>query len=181
MEVVSDVVKFRANVPERFMLAFDSPKQVTSNFGGEDQYLVTSQDGRRAFVTPYCASKLALSGARKNDLVEIIKTFRKEGQRQVPDWVVRIVQEDKEPEPAQPRAIAAPATSSPAPTPQTASSVSRPATIIDDALMTTIAACQRAEQYSTSIGWPIKFDKDDVRTFATTLLIGHQKREGASR
>jgi len=96
MEVISEIVKFKVGQPERFLLAFDTPKPCKSLINNEDQYLVSSVDGRRAYVTPYCASKLAQTGAQRGDEIEITKTFRKDGQRQVPDWNVRIVSQDTE-------------------------------------------------------------------------------------
>jgi hypothetical protein len=49
-------------------------------------------------------------------------------------------------------------------------------TALEDALRTAITAAKTAEQFGQEIGFTVKFDKDDVRSMAITLLIGKQQR-----
>lgn len=174
---VNEVIKFQPNVPVRLTLAFDGAKPC-KNFRNEDQYLVTGVDGR-AFITPYCHAKLEAIGAKRGDQIEITQVTVTKNQRRSVDWVVRKVVEGS-PETAKAAAVApamhaAPASTQVSPVVSATTTPNVTRTALEDALRTAIAAAKAAEEYSASIGYPVKFDKDDVRNMATTVLIGNQK------
>lgn len=58
--------------------------------------------------------------------------------------------------------------------PDTDNHNTRPATRLEDALCTAVAACHRAHKYAEKIGYAAmpQFSSEDIRTMANTLLIG---------
>jgi hypothetical protein len=176
----SEIVKFQPNIPVVLTLRFDKAKPCKSQFSDEDQFMISAEGGKLAFIPPYANAKLEALGPRRGDDVSICKTVLQQGQRKRVDWIVERVEADSQPKPvAAPVApVAAAPTPVPASQPCTTNStptVHEPRTQAEDALMTSIAAMKAAEAYSIEIGWPIKFDKDDARLFASTILIGMQQ------
>ena len=57
-----------------------------------------------------------------------------------------------------------------APAPQ-----NRPATQLESALKTAIAAAKEAEQYGTAIGYTVRFSEESIKCLAITVLIGQQR------
>lgn len=178
----NEVIKFQPNIPVILTLKFDGTKPCKSKINDEDQFMLSAEGGKLAFLSPYANSKLEAAGVKRGDTVSITRTVLKNGQRQTVDWVVaKVAVEKVEADPRPAVATVAPA----APVPDASASqptavtsttnVARPTTQLENALFTAIMACKAAEAFSTAHGYPVKFDKDDVRTFATTVLIGDQK------
>lgn len=182
MEVASEIIKFQPNIPVRLKLKFDSTRPCKSKFNDEDQYMLTTTDGRIAFLTPYANARLEAAGVKRRDDISITQTVLVKGQRKSIDWVIAKVEEDViERSAATVAPVAAPTVpaksngiSKPVATPSVAP---RLVTELEDALKTAIASAKAAEQYGQEIGYVVKFDKDDVRSMAITVLIGKQKGE----
>jgi hypothetical protein len=182
MEAASEIIKFQPNIPVRLTLKFDGTKPCKSKFNDEDQYMLTSTDGRIAFLTPYANSRLDAAGAKRGDEISIVQTVLMKGQRKSIDWIVTKVEGDtRERSAATVAAVAAPTVptkprelSKPV---ATSSVASRLLPELEDALKTAIASAKAAEQYGQEVGYVVKFDKDDIRSMAITVLIGKQRGE----
>src|SRR4051812_17261877 len=176
----SEIIKFQPNIPVRLTLKYGDTKPCKSRFSAEDQYMLSATDGRIAFLTPYANARLQAAGVQRGDEITIEQVVVNRGQRKTIDWRIEKVTE----QPAARGAATGPtvaASDMPAKPYQVeqqigSSSVSsRPATQLEDALRTAMAAAKAAEQYGREIGYLMKFDKDDVRSMAITLLIGKQR------
>src|SRR3954471_3126892 len=61
----SEIIKFQPNIPVRLTLKYGDTKPCKSRFSAEDQYMLSATDGRIAFLTPYCNSKLQAAGVQR--------------------------------------------------------------------------------------------------------------------
>src|SRR4051794_7542070 len=165
MEALSEIIKFQANIPVLLTLKYDDTKPCKSKFNDEDQYMLTTTDGRIAFLTPYANARLEAAGVKRGDQISITQTVLVKGQRKSIDWMIAKVEgEARERSAATAPTVAAPTVpakpdelSKPAATPSVAP---RLLTDLEDALKTAIASAKAAEQYGQEIGYVVKFDKD---------------------
>src|SRR4051794_32273735 len=96
MEAVSEIIKFQPNIPVRLRMKFDGTRPCKSKYSDEDQFLLSTTDGRIAFLTPYANAKLQAAGVRKGDDVSITQTVVLKGQRKSIDWLITRVENDSE-------------------------------------------------------------------------------------
>jgi hypothetical protein len=85
-------VKFSTNIPEILSLAFSEGKPVQSQYNG-DQVMFTLTDGRKMYVAPFVAEKIAAAGIRANQPFEICKREVTEGNRRKIEFQVRPLSE----------------------------------------------------------------------------------------
>jgi hypothetical protein len=88
LEAVSEIIRFQPNIPVRLTMKFDGTKPCKSKYNDEDQFMLTTTDGRIAFLTPYANSKLEAAGVKRGDDITITQTVLMKGQRKTIDWVI---------------------------------------------------------------------------------------------
>src|SRR5579862_6127510 len=82
-------VKFQTNIPERVALAFAEGLPVSSQFGG-DQVMFSLTDGRKMYVAPIVAQKIAGLGIGAYEEFEICKREQTVGNRRVVNYEVAV-------------------------------------------------------------------------------------------
>ena len=83
-----DTLKLQTNVPEVIALQFADGRQVASQFGG-DQVMFSLCDGRRAYLPPFVADKIASAGIQPGELFEICKREIVAGNRRSVEYQIR--------------------------------------------------------------------------------------------
>ncbi len=177
-----EVLQFQANIPREVILEYDHGRHVTSKFG-TDQVMYSLLGGAVMYVPPIVEKQLAELGVRKGDPFGIVKREVIGRGRKQTRWEVERVDR----KPAMPAAsrngkpqAAAQLVEGAAPLDSVYEPGADIPTVLEDALKTAIAAAKKAEAFGQSIGRPVHFDEDDIRSMANTLLINASRggREG---
>jgi hypothetical protein len=92
--LVREIIQFQPNIPVRLKLKFDSTKPCKSKFNDEDQYMLTTTDGRIAFLTPCANARLEAAGVKRGDEISITQTMLVKAQRKSIDWMIGNVEEN---------------------------------------------------------------------------------------
>jgi hypothetical protein len=180
MEGQFENIKFQTNIPLTFALKFAEGKAVQSQYGGEDQVLFTTTDGRRMYLSPYAAKKIEAVGARPGEAITVCKREVVRGNRRGIEWEAKLAEQEPVLEEAQSRVAAAPAQNKPAPAENTNINNSNQVTAttkLGYALKTAIYEAHAAEKYAESIGYSCRFDSDHVKSMALTILINNGREQ----
>jgi hypothetical protein len=147
----SSIFKPEPNATHEITLASPNGIEVRGNYG--PQMLFSLANHSRMYVPLEVGKEIQSLTLAPGQPFLLTKATRN-GQRGF-DWKV-------ERKPAEPAMVA--------PTSQ-----NRPATQLESALKTAIAAAKEAEQYGTAIGYTVRFSEDSIRAMAITILIGTQR------
>jgi len=179
-----EVIRFTVNEPVTVVLR-SAGTQVESKWNGE-QYHYKLADNRSMYVSPIVYRKLMAQNVCIGDTVTICKRERTPGDGASIVWDAQV-----ETPAATPLATQAlPSARLPQPAAQLLDRVQsidgipdqpakKPMTRLEHALKTALDAIKAAEEYSEQIGRPMRFDKDDARLMATTLVINAEKGRAA--
>jgi hypothetical protein len=83
-----DTLKLQTNVPELIALQFAEGRPVASQFGG-DQVMFTLTDGRRAYLPPFVAQKIADAGIQPGEFFELCRREITLGNRRSVEYQVK--------------------------------------------------------------------------------------------
>ena len=89
-QVAADVLRLQANVPQTIAVKFTDGLAVASNYGG-DQIMFSLCDGRKMFLPPIMAKKIADSGVEANQPFTICKREVAEGNRRRVEYQVEAI------------------------------------------------------------------------------------------
>ena len=172
-----EVVRFPVNTPVTVVIRSQGTL-VTSRFTQGDQYHYRLADNKSMYLHPIAHQKLQAQGVVIGDTVRICLRETTPGNSSSRIWDAQIEKDA-------PLALAARP-------PQTAIQLleqvqsidgipdqpqRKPMTRLEHALKIALDAIKAAEEYSEQIGRPMRFDKDDARLMATTLVI-NASRDG---
>lgn len=170
-------VQFQPNIPQTFCFKYDEPKECKNG-----SKMATVDDGRVIFFEPEAAEQLARLGVGADEPVQITRVPKMYGNRIVKsEWKFERpgTREPAPPQAAKPEGGAA-YKETLSSQPQSTSYAPRPATRLEDALKTVIAAVHAARIYAKEIGFEMPvFTAEDLRTMANTLMI--EGRNGGLR
>jgi hypothetical protein len=188
---MADVLRLQTNVPETIALEFTDGLTVSSKFGG-DQVMFSLTDGRKLFLTPFVAKKIADSGVQAKQPFVLTKREIASGNRRSVDYQIetaKLVQSSAVPAPSQttirqtqvtnaptpaatPAAAAAPA---PAPAPSDTSAVA----LMKMAGCGAIDVALEVERYAQSKGMTdFLFGAENVQKVAVTLFLEMSRKAG---
>ena len=162
------ILKFEPNTPITVTLRYPKGKHVPNKFNpDEEQVMYSFTDGSVAYFPPIVENKIEALTPAKGQPITICKS-QKNGTTewqvssiQKPQLVTKLLDNsDLDEYPEQP--------------PRKPVS-----TQLANALKTALQAAKEAEEYSEEIGHPVRFDKDDVRLMAQTLVINASKERAA--
>ena len=164
----SKYIRFRYNVPQEIVLESATGKSVNGQYG--QQVMFSLRDGRKLYAEPQVAQRITEMKLQPGERFTITKREAKAGNSRMIQWHVHRLE-------AQPVAkllngaanLDAPDVTLPR----------KPMTRLEDALKTALEAARAAEVFSEQIGHPIRFDKDDIRSMAVTLVINANKERVA--
>ena len=175
-----EVIRFAVNEPITVVLR-SAGTQVESKWNGE-QYHYKLADNRSMYVSPIVYRKLMAQSVCIGDTVTICKRERTPGDSRSIIWDAQV------------EAAGTPLANAARP-PQLAAQLldrvqsidgipdqqpaKKPMTRLEHALKIALDAIKAAEEYSEQIGRPMRFDKDDARLMATTLVINAEKGRAA--
>jgi hypothetical protein len=144
-------IKLALGIPTE-LTPVSSGMEVSGNYG--PQMMFNLAGNQRLYVPPPVGEEIRSLSLARGASFTITKSQR-DGSRSF-DWKV-------ERTPASVPANAPP-------------SSSRPATQLESALKTAIAAAHEAEKYGTMIGYVVRFSEESIKCMAITALIGMQQR-----
>jgi hypothetical protein len=189
MAQLREKVTFDPNVPVPVTLEFDRGKEVNSARGGSQfQYFLA--DEKIMYVDPEVAEKIAASGAKAGDTLEICRRTRRIGQQTRTEWeVVHLLDEPdyahhekaatQAPTRQAPRSAPAPAAqpakAAPPPTPASRTTP-RTAQAMAAAFYAAIEAAEEAESYAAQRGRKLQLDTDAIKSLAVTIFIQEAQR-----
>jgi hypothetical protein len=184
---VFEQVQFQPNIPQTFCFKYREPKECKNG-----SKMLTVIDGRVIFFEPEAAEQLARLGIEPDEPVQITRVPKMSGNRIVKsEWKFArpAATRPAPPQAAKPEGGAA-QVRTPAgvqtqpntngnglPKPNgnglaVYTAAPRPATKLEDALKTVIAAVHAARIYAKEIGFEMPvFTAEDLRTMANTLMI----------
>ena len=164
----SKYIQFKYNVPDEIVLESATGKPVEGQYG--PQVMFSLRDGRKLYAEPAVSDRIAEMKLQPGERFTITKREAKVGNSRMIEWHVHRLE-------AQPVArvlngaknLDGPDVTLPR----------KPMTRLEDALKTALEAARAAEVFSEQIGHPIRFDKDDIRSMAVTLVINANKERVA--
>ena len=83
-----ETLKLQTNVPEIIALQFADGLPTESKYGG-DQVMFTLTDGRRVFLAPFVARRIADAGIQPGELFEICKKEVVAGNRRLVEYQIK--------------------------------------------------------------------------------------------
>ena len=176
---MSNIIRFAVNIPQTVTLA-SLGTSVESKFSSSEQFYYKLADNACMYVHPIVHRKLKDQGACIGDTVTICKRESQPGNSGSIVWDAQIEERnDTEQGKPQPAAALLDHVKSIDGLPD-AAPPRKPPTRLEYALRTALEAAKGAEEYSEQIGRPIRFDKDDIRLMAQTLVINASKEGRAA-
>jgi hypothetical protein len=88
---MADKVTFQTNIPVEVALKYSEPKEVTSQFRDQPDYLFTLVDGRIMFLPRAASDKVLNLGVAPGEPIQVARVERVEGRRKIQDWEVKRV------------------------------------------------------------------------------------------
>jgi len=170
---MADILRLQANVPEVIAVEFTDGLPVKSNYGG-DQIMFSLSDGRRIFLPPFAAKKIADSGVKPKEHFEICKRDVSVGNRRTVEYHIDLIAPP--PPPPAPAPVAAPrihAVAAPMAQAVEAQACESPmAQAMKQAGIAAIDAVLEIEQHARNRGMTdFEFGSENIQKFAVTIFI----------
>ncbi len=168
------ILKLQLGTPYEIALKYRTAKESTGLSGKQFLYTLASPANHVMYVSPGANDEIQSLKAEPGELFTLLKTIGPNGAHQ---YAVERIPGMPAPEPIIHKPMAAAVTITPSPgVPIPPSLTTAESKRIFTQLVATIQGCQAAEAFAESIGYPMKFDSQDIRAMTISGFIEQSRR-----
>ncbi len=167
------ILRIKDNHQLRIALKYPSPKDAPRRNGGPMEYIYTLSNGDAMFLPPLAHQEIQSLKPLAGEFFTLAKLV---GDDNAVSWSVERIPGEPIPAPIH-KPMAAARTITPSPGIPIPPSLTTPESRrIFTQLVATLQGCQAAEAFAESIGYPMKFDSQDIRAMTISGFIEQSRR-----